>query len=230
MPATIFTGGTMNPPSNDWLDTLEWVKVNTPTNAVVAAWWDYGYWISTMAERTTLADNSTLIDSRIKQIAEIFLSTPNDAWNSLNEMNVDYVMIFVSGQKYNNAEMEFPIYRLSGGGDESKVYWFANISEKPFQEYLYSDGISGTNSYWNETLLGKLIPFSPIGYYNFENNQESPNYIDGYSQLTQKHIKYYSDEHPFKLVHASSSFVDEQQGVMTGIFVYQINKNYTPSD
>ena len=230
MPATIFTGGTMNPASNDWLDSLEWVKLNTPTNAVVAAWWDYGYWISTMAERTTLADNSTLIDSRIKQIAEIFLSNPNSAWNSLNEMNVDYVMIFVSGQKFNNSEMDLPIYRLSGGGDESKIYWFAQISQQPFERYLYSDGLSGTDYYWNETLLGQLTPFSPIGYYNFENNQESPNYVDGYSQLTQKNIKYYSDEHPFKLVYASSSFTDEQQGVMSGVFVYQINKNYTPFD
>ena len=39
---------------------MEWIKNNTPKDAVVAAWWDYGYWISTMGERATLADNSTI--------------------------------------------------------------------------------------------------------------------------------------------------------------------------
>ena len=230
MPATIFTGGTMNPPSNDWLETLEWIKLNTPSDAVVAAWWDYGYWISTMAERTTLADNSTLIDSKIKQIAEIFLSTPNDAWTSLNEMNVDYVLIFVSAQKFNNSEMPEPLYHLSGGGDESKVYWFANIAEQPFEKFLNFDRLSGTSYYWNETLLGNMIPFTTVGYYDFQNNQESQNYIYGYSEMSTKNIKYFSDEHPLKLVYSSSSFVDEQQGLMTGVFVYEINKNYVPSN
>ena len=230
MPATILTGGTMNPPSNDWLETLEWVKLNTPTDSVVAAWWDYGYWISTVSERTTLVDNSTLIDSKIKQIAQIFLSTTDDAWNSLNVMDVDYVMIFVSAQKFNNSEMDYPIYRLSGGGDESKIFWFANIAGEPVQKYLYSDYLSGNDYFWNETLLGNMIPFTPIGYYNFQNNQDSQNYRDGYVQMVGKNIKFYADEHPLKLVYASPSFVDEQQGVMTGVFVYEINKNYVPSN
>ena len=55
-PATILNGGTFNPPSNDWLETLEWIKMNTPENAVVTAWWDYGYWIQTLGERASLAE------------------------------------------------------------------------------------------------------------------------------------------------------------------------------
>ena len=57
MPATILTGATTNPPSNDWLDTLEWMKLNTPQDSVIGSWWDYGYWISTLSERTSIADN-----------------------------------------------------------------------------------------------------------------------------------------------------------------------------
>ena len=59
-PPTILTGGTSYPPSNDWIETLEWIKLNTPEDSIVASWWDYGYWISTVAERTTLIDNATL--------------------------------------------------------------------------------------------------------------------------------------------------------------------------
>ncbi|MFQ5573580.1 MAG: STT3 domain-containing protein, partial [Nitrosopumilaceae archaeon] len=61
VPATILNGGTTFPiATNDWLDALEWIKINTPKDAVIASWWDYGYWISTMAERKSLADNSTM--------------------------------------------------------------------------------------------------------------------------------------------------------------------------
>ena len=53
--------------TNDWPDAMQWVNENTPKDAVIAAWWDYGYWISTLGERKTLADNATLIDWQIRK-------------------------------------------------------------------------------------------------------------------------------------------------------------------
>ena len=54
-PPTILNGGTaFHVSTNDWLDALEWIKNNTPKDAVVASWWDYGYWIQTLGERATL--------------------------------------------------------------------------------------------------------------------------------------------------------------------------------
>ena len=69
--------------TNDWPDAMQWVKKNTPEDAVIASWWDYGYWISTLGERTTLADNATLIDWQIKKIAATYFSTPDNAWRIL---------------------------------------------------------------------------------------------------------------------------------------------------
>ena len=57
--------------TNDWPDAMQWVKANTPKDAVVAAWWDYGYWISTLSERKTLADNATLMDWQIRKIRQL---------------------------------------------------------------------------------------------------------------------------------------------------------------
>jgi dolichyl-diphosphooligosaccharide--protein glycosyltransferase len=62
---------------------MQWLKENTPEDAVIAAWWDYGYWISTIGERKTLADNSTLLDWQIRKIAAMYLSTPENAWQIL---------------------------------------------------------------------------------------------------------------------------------------------------
>ena len=69
--------------TNDWPNAMQWLKENTTEDAVIASWWDYGYWISTLGERKTLADNSTLLDWQIRKIAATFMSTPDHAWQIL---------------------------------------------------------------------------------------------------------------------------------------------------
>jgi dolichyl-diphosphooligosaccharide---protein glycosyltransferase len=229
VPPVIFTGGTSNPPTNDWLDALEWIKLNTPENAIIASWWDYGYWITTMSERTTLIDNSTLIDSRIKNVAKMLMSTPNDSWNMLKETNADYVLVFLSAQKIND-NLEDKFYVLGGGGDESKVYWFARIAEFPPEKYLESDGVVGTNYFYEQTMLGKIIPFTPVVYYNPSTQENSAIYEPGFVEIVSKNIKYDSDNDPLKLVYASPSFMNEKGGEMNIVLIYEINKNYVPSN
>ena len=49
VPPTILNGGSnYNISTTDWLDAMQWIKENTPEDAVVASWWDYGYWITTL--------------------------------------------------------------------------------------------------------------------------------------------------------------------------------------
>ncbi len=230
VPPTIMNGGTQfTIATNDWLDALNWVKYNTPKDAVVASWWDYGYWISTMGERASLADNSTVHTYIIENIAKMLLSDPETAWNTLNEMQADYVLIFVAGEKLNvNSSDSF--YTLAGGGDESKKQWFMRIAGYDLSKYIHNDGISGTDYYWNETLLGKITPFSLLGYINPNNlNQQSPTFVPGMIAVYEKDIKFPSDgDGPLKLVYASNSFAEEKIGPMLGVFIYEVNKDYKP--
>jgi dolichyl-diphosphooligosaccharide--protein glycosyltransferase len=228
IPPTILNGGSaFHVSTTDWLDSMEWIKNNTPKDAVVAAWWDYGYWISTMGERATLADNSTIYTSIIENIARMLLSNPDEAWYLSQEMQVDYVLVFVAGEKLNIDSSE-SFYTLGGGGDESKKQWFMRIAGHDTSKYLHSDGISGTDYFWNETLLGKLFPFHPLGYINPNNLvQQSPIYIPGTLAIYAKDIKFPSDsDGPLRLVYASSSFVEEKPGPVLGIFIYEVNKEY----
>ena len=228
MPPTIMNGGTSFPiATNDWLDALDWIKENTPKDAVIASWWDYGYWISTMGERASLADNSTLYTHIIENIAKMLLSNPDTAWNTLNEMQADYVLIFVAGEKL-NVDASESYYMLSGGGDESKKQWFMKIAGYDLSKYLEADGISGTDYFWNETLLGKMTPFSLLGYVNPNNlNQQSPTYVPGMIPVYEKNIKFSSDDNgPLRLVYSSSSFNEEKIGPMLGVFIYEVNKEY----
>jgi dolichyl-diphosphooligosaccharide--protein glycosyltransferase len=224
-PPIIFTGATSNPPTTDWLETLEWIKLNTPENAVIASWWDYGYWIQTLGERTTLIDNATLSTWQIVNMAKMFLSTPVDSWNMLKEMDADYVLVFLSAQKIND---DNELYILGGGGDESKVVWFAKIAKLPVEKYL-KFGAMGTNYFNEQTMLGKMIPFTTAVYYNPDTQEYSKIYKPGFFEIVSKNIEYDSDNDPLKLVYSSPSFMNENNGPMNIVLVYEINKNYIPS-
>jgi len=228
-PPIILNGGSAYAISTtDWKDSLEWIKMNTPENSVIAAWWDYGYWISTMSERPTLTDNATLDSKKIQKFAQILVSPSEKAWNDLQEMGADYLLVFVSGEKIQEFDGR-SIYLLHGGGDESKKQWFMRIAGEPVEKYLHEDGISGTDYFWNNTLLGKLFPFSTLVYVdpNFSEIQ-SETYRPGLTPLYIKDIKFPSNEEgPFKFVYGSSSFVDEDQ-ILIGVFIYEINDNYVP--
>ena len=226
IPPTILHGGThFNITTNDWGDALEWIKGNTEHDAVIAAWWDYGYWITAIADRTTLIDNATINQVQIKKVAKIFLSTPDDAWKQLTDMEVDYVLVYIAAQKLSNDNYS-PFYVLGGGGDEDKKYWLLRIAEMPLQEYLYSDNATGTEKFWNSTLLGKMIPFTPLGYLDLSEYSQAEDYQSGYV-LYLKDIKYDSNSNePLQLVYTSPSFDRISEGEVSGIIIYKINKEY----
>jgi len=96
----------VRPPSTvtDWLDALVWMRENLPPSpqrpgepgTVVACWWDYGYWITTVANKTTVADNGTLNVTQIAQIAKMFMSPEDEAIKILKKYNVTHVVVFTT--------------------------------------------------------------------------------------------------------------------------------------
>ena len=227
-PQTILNGGTIHPPGNDWLETLEWVKINSNENAIIASWWDYGYWITALSERTTLVDNATISTWQIERMAKIFLSSPDQGWSMLKEWDVDYVVVFVSGEKYPTIEENEFLYVLGGGGDESKASWFMRIAGTPIQNYMNPDLKSANNLFYNETLLGKMIPFTILGYADTQTLEQFTGWVSGTIQVSVKDIKFNSENDPFQLVYSSSSFTNNKSGPMDAVFVYKLNENYSP--
>jgi dolichyl-diphosphooligosaccharide---protein glycosyltransferase len=228
-PATILTGGTSFPPTNDWLETLEWIKLNTPENAIIASWWDYGYYISTLSERTTLVDNATLSTKKIEKMAQMLMSSPDESWYILKEMNADYVVTFFAATDIGSNSSETPLYVQGGGGDESKIVWFSYIAGFYPGDFLNSDGKTPTLNFYENTMLGKMNPFYPVVYYNTQNEENSQIFKNGFVEISQKNLKYDSNDDPLKLVYASPSFTDDNYGEMIFVLVYEVNKNYKPS-
>ena len=96
---TIYNGGTFYKITNgDWGHAMNWLKHNTPEDSVIASWWDYGYWITTLSDRTTIIDNATLIDWQIKKMAYSIITTPDNSWHILNSHHSVDVSEYIGDQ------------------------------------------------------------------------------------------------------------------------------------
>jgi dolichyl-diphosphooligosaccharide--protein glycosyltransferase len=144
---SLANGATSYPRSafGDWIQTLQWVRQDTPTNAVIISWWDYGYWFAVMGNRTTTADNATLNSTRIAQIGNMFMSNATQAATIARSMGggrPTYVAIFLTGSimpvTVNGQSVSYVMLQVpsgggftAGGGDESKKQWFIRIGNTP---------------------------------------------------------------------------------------------------
>lgn len=57
-----------------------WLWQNTKEDARVMSWWDYGYQIAGMANRTTLVDNNTWNNSHIALVGKAMASNESEAY------------------------------------------------------------------------------------------------------------------------------------------------------
>ncbi|MGI0017818.1 MAG: peptidylprolyl isomerase [Nitrosotalea sp.] len=228
-PPTILNGGSNFAIStSDWPDALNWIKNNTPKDSVVASWWDYGYWVQTLGERKTLADNSTVDTNIIANIARMLLDSPDDAWKALKNMGANYVLVYVVGQKFVSNGQD--LYILGGGGDESKKQWFMKIGGLDSTKFLQDDSFTPTDYFWSNTLLGKMFPFTPLTYYDPNTHNESPTYTTGYTAIYSKTVKYDANSNgPLRLVYSSPSLDRKDSGVFSGVLIYQVNPDYKSS-
>jgi len=208
---------------------MEWLKTNTPKDAVIASWWDYGYWITTLGERTSLADNATLFTDRIEKIAQMFLSTPDQGWQILQDLHADYIVVYVVGQKFVSNDQDY--YILGGGGDESKKQWFMAIAREDSSKFIQNDGFTGKDYFWDNTLLGKMFPFTPITYVDPNTNLQSQTYQPGYITVYSKTIKYENNGNgPLQLTYSSPSFDRKDTGIISGVLIYKVNHDYIKSE
>lgn len=229
MPPTILNGGSnFNVATNDWFDAMDWLRNNTPEDTVVAAWWDYGYWITTLSDRRTLADNATLSTAVIQKIAQAFLSSPDEAWKLLQDLDADYVLVYVAAQRINSEEP--PLFFVQGGGDESKKQWFMRIGGFDERKYLHDDNISPRPEFWNNTLLGQMIPFTTFAYVDLASQRQSNTYVSGFTPVYMDDIKMTRDGNgPLQLAYMSPGFLRENAGAINGVLIYEINRDYVPS-
>uniref|UniRef100_A0A8C3URJ8 Dolichyl-diphosphooligosaccharide--protein glycosyltransferase subunit STT3A n=1 Tax=Catharus ustulatus TaxID=91951 RepID=A0A8C3URJ8_CATUS len=66
-------------------------------DAKVMSWWDYGYQITAMANRTILVDNNTWNNTHISRVGQAMASTEEKAYEIMRELDVSYVLVIFGG-------------------------------------------------------------------------------------------------------------------------------------
>ena len=102
---------------DDFREAYYWLRQNTPEDAKVMSWWDYGYQIAGLADRPTLVDNNTWNNTHIATVGKAMASSEERAYPILRKHDVDYVLIIYGG--------------LIGfsGDDLNKFLWMIRISQ-----------------------------------------------------------------------------------------------------
>jgi len=207
-------------PVRDWLDALNWMRVNLEQTDVVCSWWDYGYWITAIANKTTLADNGTVDSIQISKIGKMFMSNETGAieilegFNERGPYNVTYVVVYQS-------------FRQDGSdavyGDEGKWRWMARIpglNDTKYGNYtLGLDWIDTSedgqvdedeliiNEMGNSTVLYKLMHYARDMVLNYGSS----------IQLEHFEEAYFSQQ-----IGAPTWFGDSQGGFAPMVCVYKV--------
>lgn len=137
--------------SKDWLSALTWIRDNLPANAVVASWWDHGYWISIVGNRTTVCDNSTINSTQIRLIAQAFLSNESEALKIFKSLGVTHVVVHGIFFDLGSAlGLPIPLW-ISWGHDYVAISYSAMASIAGFNvnDYIVLD---------NFHLLSQMVP------------------------------------------------------------------------
>merc|ERR1712088_617449 len=144
---------------DDFREAYYWLWQNTHEDARVMSWWDYGYQIAGMANRTTLVDNNTWNNSHIALVGKAMSSNETAAYEIMTELDVDYVLVIFGG-----------VIGYSGD-DINKFLWMVRIAEGEHpqdikeSDYFTERGEFRADSEGSPTLLNCLM--YKLSYYRF---------------------------------------------------------------
>jgi asparagine N-glycosylation enzyme membrane subunit Stt3 len=81
--------------NHQWQKAMQWVRDETPKNAVFAHWWDYGYWVQSIGERATVLDGGNAIAFWNYYMGRLVLTGDNqaDSLEFLYNHNATYLLI-----------------------------------------------------------------------------------------------------------------------------------------
>ncbi len=223
-PATIVTSSIPTAPTSpnelkytDWLQALSWMRENTPPGSVVFAWWDYGYWITALGDRRSLADNGTQNSTQIGMIAQTFLDNTTLAVPNLARYNVSYVAIFITPSGGSQGGYQ-------GFGEDGKWYWMARIGNNTMwnnYKVIYVERLtnpsSGTSATYIQELLdskGNVVSNDTIA----ENNQLNDHTMLGYMMAAATQSGTAPSPYFTRVFSSSNGFV----------FLYQVRNLRTP--
>uniref|UniRef100_A0A1B6DKE0 Dolichyl-diphosphooligosaccharide--protein glycosyltransferase subunit STT3A n=1 Tax=Clastoptera arizonana TaxID=38151 RepID=A0A1B6DKE0_9HEMI len=145
---------------DDFREAYYWLRMNTPEDARVMSWWDYGYQITAMANRTIIVDNNTWNNTHISRVGQAMASPEDKAYEIMRELDVDYVLVIFGGVVgYSSDDINKFLWMVRIGGSTDRG---SHIHES---DYYSPSGEFRVDKEGSPTLLNSLM--YKMCYYRF---------------------------------------------------------------
>jgi dolichyl-diphosphooligosaccharide--protein glycosyltransferase len=133
---------------DDYRECYWWIRDNTPPDARIMAWWDYGYQLTAIANRTTIADGNTWNHEHIALLGRILTNSEKEGHRIARHM-ADYILVWSGG----------------GGDDVAKSPHLRRIANSVYRHLCPDDPVCtnfgftkyGPSQAMQESLLYKLV-------------------------------------------------------------------------
>ena len=107
---------------DDYREAYHWLRDETPEDSRVMSWWDYGYQITGIANRTTIADGNTWNHEHIALLGKCLTGPEKESHRIIRHL-ADYVLIWAGG----------------GGDDLAKSPHMARIANSVYSDICPGD-------------------------------------------------------------------------------------------
>ncbi|KNC97433.1 dolichyl-diphosphooligosaccharide--protein glycosyltransferase subunit STT3 [Spizellomyces punctatus DAOM BR117] len=102
---------------DDFREAYYWLRQNTHEKAKIMSWWDYGYQITGMSNRTVLVDNNTWNNTHIATVGKAMSCSEDVSYEVMRKLDVDYILVIFGGA-------------IGYSGDDiNKFLWMVRIGE-----------------------------------------------------------------------------------------------------
>lgn len=166
---------------DDFREAYYWLRHNTAEDAKVMSWWDYGYQITAMANRTILVDNNTWNNTHISRVGQAMASPEHHAYEIMRELDVNYVLVIFGGLTgYSSDDINKFLWMVRIGGSTEKG---AHIKEA---DYYTPQGEFRIDKEGSSTLLNCLM--YKMCYYRFGSMYTEQNKPPGYDRVRNAEI------------------------------------------
>ncbi|KRX65228.1 Protein argonaute-2 [Trichinella sp. T9] len=145
---------------DDFREAYYWLRMNTPPDSKIMSWWDYGYQITAMANRTVLVDNNTWNNTHISRVGQAMSSPEDKAYEIMQELDVDYVLVIFGGLiGYASDDINKFLWMIRIGGSTEKG---KHIKE---EDYYSATGEYRVDKEGSKTMLNSMM--YKFSYYRF---------------------------------------------------------------
>ena len=171
---------------DDYREAYWWLRDHTPSDARVMAWWDYGYQITGIGNRTTIADGNTWNHEHIALLGRCLTSAEAESHKMIRHM-ADYVLVWTGG----------------GGDDLAKSPHMARIGTSVYADICPGDPTCRQYGFVDRQMTPTPMMAASL-LYKLHGHGQKPGVSVDPSRFREVYTSRYNKVRIFKVVNVSS--------------------------